>query len=63
MSGISGIGHSNGVVTFNMNNTSARQKGGDEKKTLFAGDMNLNQDGIFARKHRAQKEALKILNY
>lgn len=51
-----------GLFTVNANQA-ARQRGGADKKskTIFAGDLNMGNDSILAKKKKAQRDAMKII--
>ncbi|MDE6760287.1 MAG: hypothetical protein K2J90_06320 [Lachnospiraceae bacterium] len=70
MNKLTGIqGNSQGMFTVNANRAgrldadSLKEQAGSKKKnsTVFAGDLNMGQDSILAKKQRAQKEAMKML--
>ena len=70
MNKITGIqANSQGMFTVNANRTgrldadNLQKQDGHKKKssTVFAGDLNMGQDSILAKKQRAQKEAMKML--
>lgn len=70
MNKITGIqANSQGIFTVNANRIgrldadNLQKEDGSKKKssTVFAGDLNMVQDSILAKKQRAQKEAMKML--
>lgn len=51
-----------GLFTVNANQAARQQGMADKKsKTIFAGDLNMGADSIFAKKQKAQRDAMKII--